>query len=203
MMDFLLLVIRILLSGVFFVAGLAKLADRAGSQQALVDFGLPQRLARPFGLALPLGELAVALLLIFNTTTWLGAIGTFSLLLIFIAGISYNLAKGRQPDCQCFGNLHSEPIGWTTLVRNGLLALLAAFLIWQGPGLSPVTVLSSLSAFQIFVIVFAALVVLALAVEGWFIVNLLRQNGRLLLRLEELETQVAFGESQPAQAPRP
>jgi peroxiredoxin len=200
-MDILLLGIRILLAGVFFVAGLAKLADRAGSAQALVDFGIPQMLARPFGLALPLGELAVALLLIFNTTTWLGAIGTFSLLLIFIVGISYNLAKGRQPDCQCFGKLHSEPIGWTTLVRNGFLALLAAFLIWQGPGLSPFTVLSSLSAFQIFVLVFAVLVVVALAAEGWFIVNLLRQNGRLLLRLEELETQVAFGEPGPAPAP--
>jgi peroxiredoxin len=139
--------------------------------------------------------------LIFNTTTWIGAIGTLSLILLFIVGISYNLAKGRQPDCHCFGQLHSEPIGWTTLVRNGFLALLAAFLIWQGPGLSPVTVLSGLSAFQIFVIVFAVLVVVALAAEGWFIVNLLRQNGRLLLRLEELETQVAFGESQPAEVP--
>lgn len=201
-MDILLLGIRILLAGVFFVAGLAKLADRAGSQQALVDFGLPQRLARPFGLALPLAELAAALLLIFNTTTWIGAIGTSSLLVIFIAGISYNLAKGRQPDCHCFGQLHSEPIGWNMVLRNGLLALLAAFLIWQGPGgLSPVTALRSLSAFQIFVIIFAALVVLALAAEGWFIFNLLRQNGRLLVRLEELEAQVASGELQPSPAP--
>ena len=59
-MEVALLVARLLLAGVFLVAGVAKLADRAGSRQAIVDFGLPARLATPLGIVLPLAELAVA-----------------------------------------------------------------------------------------------------------------------------------------------
>ena len=46
---------RLLLAVVLLIAGLAKLADRSGSQKALNDFGLSQALARPVGRALPLG----------------------------------------------------------------------------------------------------------------------------------------------------
>ena len=48
-MSLILLLARLLLAGVFLVAGFAKLADRAGSQQALLDFGVPVLLATPFG----------------------------------------------------------------------------------------------------------------------------------------------------------
>jgi uncharacterized membrane protein YphA (DoxX/SURF4 family) len=48
---------RLVLAAVFAVAGVAKLADRAGSRQAIVDFGLPARLATPLGILLPLYEL--------------------------------------------------------------------------------------------------------------------------------------------------
>ena len=57
-MEVALLVARLLLAGVFLVAGVAKLANRAGSRQAIVDFGLPARLATPLGIVLPLAELA-------------------------------------------------------------------------------------------------------------------------------------------------
>lgn len=39
-MDIVLLLARLLLAVVFVVAGLAKLVDRAGSRQALIDFGV-------------------------------------------------------------------------------------------------------------------------------------------------------------------
>ena len=200
-MAILLLIVRLLLALVFLVAGWAKLRDRAGSRQAFVDFGFPDRLARPFAAALPVIELTVALLLLFSRTTLIAAIVTLFLLLSFIAVMTYNLAKGRKPDCHCFGQSHSTPIGWSTVVRNAVLAFLAALIIWQGPGLSPVTALSGLSAFQWIGIAFAVLVIVVLVAEGWFIVNLLRQNGRLLVRLEALEAQMVSKEPQPTPAP--
>ena len=121
-MEVALLVARLLLAGVFLVAGVAKLADRAGSRQAIVDFGLPARLATPLGIVLPLAELAVAVALIPVSTAWWGALGALALLLLFTAGIGINLARGRQPECHCFGQLHSAPAGWSTLIRNGELA---------------------------------------------------------------------------------
>ena len=63
-MDLMLLVARVILALVFVVAGLAKLADRAGARQALRDFGVPAALATPLGSLLPLAELAVAVALL-------------------------------------------------------------------------------------------------------------------------------------------
>ena len=59
-MDELLLSARVLLAGVFGVAGVAKLTDRAASRQALRNFGVPPILADPLGLLLPLTEMAIA-----------------------------------------------------------------------------------------------------------------------------------------------
>ena len=67
-MDTALLVARLLLSLVFFVAGATKLADRAGSRQAVTDFGAPASLAAPLGILLPLTELVVAATLVPTST---------------------------------------------------------------------------------------------------------------------------------------
>ncbi len=65
------LVVRLILVGVFGLAGVAKLSDRAGSRQGLLDFGTPAAFV-PFGTyALPLAELLVALLLLpARTVAW-------------------------------------------------------------------------------------------------------------------------------------
>src|SRR5260221_1427474 len=132
-MSLVLLFARFLLAVVFVVAGLAKLADRAGSRQALYDFGLPAALAGPSGLLLPLAELAVAVALLLSASAWWGALGALALLLLFVAGIGYNLAHRRGPDCHCFGPLFSPPPGRATLVPNLLPAALAAFVLGPWP----------------------------------------------------------------------
>lgn len=43
------LIVRLLLAGVFFLAGIAKLVDRQGSIDALTEFGIPITLGRPVG----------------------------------------------------------------------------------------------------------------------------------------------------------
>jgi len=120
-----LLVARVLLAGVFGIAGVAKLADRAGSRQALQDFGVPTVLASPLGILLPLAELAVAMALLLPSTAWYGSLP--ALLLLFVAGIGLNLARGRRPDCRGVGQLHSAPVDRSTLVRNAALAAAAGF----------------------------------------------------------------------------
>ncbi len=52
-----------------------------------------------------------------------------ALLSVFVVGITYNLARGRNPECHCFGQLHSAPAGWKTLARNGVLAAVAGFVL--------------------------------------------------------------------------
>ena len=72
MMNDALVVARLCLAVVFFLAGVAKLADRSGTRQALADFDVPRRLAGPLLLLLPAAELAAATALLFPTTArWL------------------------------------------------------------------------------------------------------------------------------------
>jgi peroxiredoxin len=192
-MSTLLFIAQLLLTAVFLIAGLAKLVDRVGSHQVLVDFGVPSALARPLGLLLPLGEVAIAAALIPVPTAWWGALGALTLLLIFMAGISANLARGRTPDCHCFGQLHSAPAGWRTLARNGMLALIAGFVVWQGPqyaSLSAVRWVGELTAAQLVGSILAIVVLGLLAAEGWYLLHLLGQQGRLLLRIEALEARL-------------
>lgn len=185
--------VRLLLVAVFLVAGVAKLADLEGSRQAMMDFGLPARLANPSGLLLPLVELATAVTLIPVTSAAWGAVGALALLLLFIVVIVVILARGRTLDCHCFGQLHSEPVGWSTLVRNGVLVTAAGFLLWQrhdNPGSSLVEWTGNLTEFQLVGIVFALALVMVLAVQGWILINFMHQNGQLLLRMDELEAQL-------------
>src|SRR5580692_5998407 len=122
-MSMLLLGVRLLLSAVFGVAGVAKLLDYDGSRKSLVNFGVPEFLSRPMGLLLPLAELICALALIPDRSAMWGAYGIAALVVIFIVGISVALARDKNPDCHCFGQLHSTPVSWKTLLRNfGLLA---------------------------------------------------------------------------------
>ena len=116
-MSLLLLLLRLFLAGTFAVAGAAKLADLAGSRQAMRDFGVPAKLADISGGLLPLVELATAVALVVPPTAWWGAVAAFSLLLIFVAGIGYNLAQGRHARLPLFwpaplgsgGLVHTDP----------------------------------------------------------------------------------------------
>jgi peroxiredoxin/uncharacterized membrane protein YphA (DoxX/SURF4 family) len=189
------LLARLLLAAVFTLAGLAKLADRAGSRRALVGFGIPARLASPLGVVLPLVEVSVAGALVVPASAEVGAVGALVLLFLFIAAVGINLALGRKPDCHCFGQVHATPIGGQTLVRNVVLAGVAGLVLWQGGRRDPSVVswLSSLGPGEIVGIVAALLLLAVVAVQGWLTQNLLRQNGRILLRLDRIEEALERG----------
>jgi methylamine dehydrogenase accessory protein MauD len=194
-MDATLLGARLVLALVFAVAGVAKLTDWAGSRRAIVDFGVPAALAGPLGILLPLAELAIAAALLPTTTAWWGAIGALVLLLIFAAAIGANLARGRKPDCHCFGQLHSAPAGWSTLTRNAVLAAPAALVVWEGldgnVGPSAVAWVGALTAVQLLGLFAAVLVVGLLVVQWWFLFGLFREDGRLMRWLEAVEETLA------------
>jgi peroxiredoxin/uncharacterized membrane protein YphA (DoxX/SURF4 family) len=133
-MDGFAVVARIMLVGVFAVSGIAKLLDREGTRRAVEGFGLPGSVVGPVAFALPLAEIAIAIAIAPGTTARAGAVAALALLAAFTIGISINLAQGRRPDCHCFGQLHSAPVGPTTLVRNVFLAAAAGVVVFgAGP----------------------------------------------------------------------
>src|SRR5687768_4387144 len=189
-MNTALLLTRLLLAGVFAVAGFAKLVDRSGSRKTITDFGFPVSLAGVLSVGLPLIELTIAVALLAPRFAWWGGLGALSLLLLFTVAISINIALGRKTKCHCFGQLHSAPIGLSTLVRNSILAAGAVFVVAQGWGNPDPNVLSLLHNFtgtEIIILSFGAATVLALVAESWLVIHLMKQNGRLLLRIDELD----------------
>jgi methylamine dehydrogenase accessory protein MauD len=200
-MEIVTLAARLLLSGVFGVAGVTKFADPAGSRQALIDFGIPRALASLLRPLLPLAELTVAVALLPVTFAWYGALSALSLLLLFIVGICINLARGRTPDCHCFGQLSSAPVGWTTVARNAFLAGIAGAVVWwdwSHTSLSAVSWFTLLTVVQRALLMAGLIGLILLALEGWVLLQMLRQQGRLLLRLEALESRLTVAGLVPA-----
>jgi thiol-disulfide isomerase/thioredoxin/uncharacterized membrane protein YphA (DoxX/SURF4 family) len=200
-----LLGIRLLLAAVFVLAGVTKLADLGGSRAAVAGFGVPDRLASWIGTLLPFGELAVAGALLPAGSARYGALGAAVLLGGFTAAIGRSMARGESPDCHCFGQLHSRPVGRRTLVRNGALAGLAglvAVLGWSDPGPGATAWIGRLNGTGV-VAVGAGLAIAALAaLTGAAVLALLRQNGRLLLRIDQLEERLDASGAPPASAPQ-
>lgn len=204
LLDTVLLIARIVLAAVFGVAGVAKLADQTGSRSSLTQFGVPPILAPAGALLLPLFELACAVALLRASWAWWGAAGALALLSVFAAAIAVNMMLGRKPDCHCFGQLHSSPAGWPTLARNLAFAGMAGLVLWQGPEyVAPDYAVADLGrsgeAILVLALVLAAQAVVAVVV----LYHLLRQNGRLLARLDAIEAKLGIVPEQPQPAGLP
>ena len=181
------LVAGLLLSAVFVAAGIGKLTDRAGTRRAVGEFGAPDRLVAPLAPVLPVAELAVAVALLFTTTRSAGAVGALVLLGVFSAAIAVSLARGHAPDCHCFGQLHSAPASWKTLVRNALLAGLGVVALAQrGPG--AFGWIGNLTAVGALALAVGVVAIGLLVGGGLAFVSLLRSHGRVLLRLDTVES---------------
>jgi uncharacterized membrane protein YphA (DoxX/SURF4 family) len=189
-MSLLILVLRLALAAVFLVSGCAKLRDLAGTRRAIADFGAPSRWVGSLTVVLPIAELVAVAALLASRTARLGVVLVLVLLAIFSIAIAINLARGRRPECHCFGQIHSEQIGPGALIRNAAIAAVAIVIVVVGPnnaGPSAIAWLARLNSSQLL-----ALIVIPLAAAGcWFgtrfALDLLRQHGRLLLRIERLE----------------
>ncbi len=178
---------RILLAVVFAIAGTAKLRDLPGSRRALAEFGVPSALIPVGAVLLPVAELATAVALIPPPTAQWGALAALLLLLAFIGGIVNAMARGGAPDCHCFGQLHSEPAGRGTLIRNMALAAVAGLVLVEGPGPSLGSWVADRSAAELV----AVAAVIAAGVLAVLAYSLRRDNRELKRRLDEALTEIA------------
>ncbi|MGB7068442.1 MAG: MauE/DoxX family redox-associated membrane protein [Pyrinomonadaceae bacterium] len=183
-MEIILLFIRLILFGVFAVAGVAKLFDLKGSEKAVKDFGIPDDLVKPIATVLPIVEIAIAVMLLPLPISWFGSIAALFLLLLFIGGMVYQMAQGKAPDCHCFGQIHSEPVSKKSIVRNAVFALFALVLALSGPssqGLSLVN--DSTSAFEV---IFGVGMMALLGAAVYYLKNILKQQVDLSRKIEIL-----------------
>ena len=184
-MEVVLLIIRLVLFGILAVAGFAKLLDREGSEKAVRAFGTPDAFVKTFAILIPIAELIFAFCLLFVTYSWIGAAGALLLLVTFIGGMLVQMVKGEAPDCHCFGQIHSEPVGPKSLVRNIMIGVLPVLLLVSGRESQGLALGDS--SVQIFSnAVLAALSVLGI-VSISYLIRLTKENALLNRRLELIE----------------
>jgi thiol-disulfide isomerase/thioredoxin len=136
---------------------------------------------------------------VFGATARLGAIGAFLLFLAFIAGIGWNLRQGRTPDCHCFGELHSSPAGWHTIIRNSVFALMALIVVIAG-GRAPVETIENLSGTEK-VGLWLTLLIVALGIGlAWLLDRIAKQQQELRAEIEALQTASLFAGLETAPA---
>lgn len=120
------LILSIILALVFLASALPKLRRPKSFVLVVLEYRvLPPALGRLYARLLPPLELLVALLLAVGTMARMAAILSVILLASFMVAIAINLARGRDLDCGCFGQL-SRRIGPGLLIQDATLLIASA-----------------------------------------------------------------------------
>ncbi len=189
-MELVLLILRVILAGVFTLAAIGKLLDRKGSEKALKEFEVPEPLIKPVAAGLPWVEIAVAAAFLFLATSWYASLAALLLLGSFTVGMLVQYAKGNAPDCHCFGQIHSEPVGIGSIIRNLVLAVPAVILAVSGlssQGIDLVSAGGGQGSGNIMQIVIGAVVLALLTAAVFMLRKIIEQQSLILRRIEILE----------------
>ncbi|WP_068030062.1 MauE/DoxX family redox-associated membrane protein [Nocardia mexicana] len=144
LIEYLVWVGRLALAAVFGLSAWAKLADPIATRKAVGEFGVPVRWTPTVATALPLVEAVLAAAMVPPWTSAAAAAVALVLLTMFTVLVIRLIRGGKRPPCSCFGAASTAPIGGRTVLRNGLLMLLAVLVGWgslaypEVPGALPV-----------------------------------------------------------------
>ena len=121
---------RVVLGGVFVVAGVLKLPDPAAAIRAVRAYRLlSEAFVGPVAFGLPVVEIAVGLALVAGVFVRTAALATAVLLAVFLLAVGSAWARGLQIDCGCFGNGGEVGAGQTAypfeVIRDAALLLVA------------------------------------------------------------------------------
>lgn len=127
--------IRTLVALVFLAAALGKMRHWLAFQGVLANYRLlPEKLIAPVAYLLPPAEAALAVLLATNFASVAASAAAAVLLLAFAAAMGINLRRGRRfIDCGCFQSTLKQTLSRRLVVRNVVLASLAAFAAFAAP----------------------------------------------------------------------
>jgi uncharacterized membrane protein YphA (DoxX/SURF4 family) len=142
-----LLAARLLVGGVFLLASVPKIQSPGSFADAVRAFQLlPPGLVLPFAFVLPWLELLVGVYLIAGFMSRLAALSAIVLLGMFVVALFDALGTGNTAHaCGCFGSAGNgnavlsflaggNTVTWWDVIRDVILALCAALVVWWGSG---------------------------------------------------------------------
>jgi len=124
---------RFILGGLFIYASISKIVHPFAFAKIIYNYKLlPDHLIYISAIALPWVEMISGLFLVAGIFKRTAAIILFSLLIIFIIAISFNLIRGLDFDCGCFTTVTTEngsnPVG--LLIRDILMLIPGGIIIF-------------------------------------------------------------------------
>ena len=192
-MDLVVALAASLLWLVFLVAGVRKVRDVEGTATAMRGFGLPASAASGLAPLIPWVELTVALLMLVPGLGRHGLLLAIALLAAFTFALGSALLRGKRPTCNCFGQSPGKPISWFTAARNGMLLVLATGLVLKAEGLESGLFgwwARAIGNVDLGSIITLALMLLLFPLAA-VVAKLFNQQGRMLLRIDNLEFELA------------
>jgi hypothetical protein len=122
------------LSVIFLTGAWQKLRDPALFQANVENYRLlPDALAWPAAILLPLWELVAGVLVLFDSTRTAGAVLAIGLLSVVTIAVAINLLRGRtEIDCGCGslgGHVGDQTLNWGLPARNVVMAVAALLVL--------------------------------------------------------------------------
>ena len=110
-----------------------KLSDFTAFTGYVADYAVvPERWVKAASMAVAGGEVLVVLSLLTPGGNVLGSLGAIALLALYAGAMALNVGRGRdRVECGCGGAV--QPLSWRLVMRNGVLAAIAALGLIAGP----------------------------------------------------------------------
>ncbi|BFH69584.1 MAG: hypothetical protein E6230_24225 [Paenibacillus dendritiformis] len=102
-----------ILCTVLVYSSIAKIAGYRDFARTILQLNYPPF----FAWGVIAAELAIALLLLFDTTHFIGEIGSLLLFCAFCAAAGKAIKKKMKVVCNCFGKSTEEELGWATIMK--------------------------------------------------------------------------------------
>jgi uncharacterized membrane protein YphA (DoxX/SURF4 family) len=129
------LALRVIIGGIFIVAGVAKVGHPADFAAQIAGFQLlPRVVIAPMAIVLPYLEILLGGYLVIGLFTRTAAWCAVALLALFDAAIASAVVRGMTVSCGCFGPSDKTVTTWAEVARDAIFVVLAIVIALRAPG---------------------------------------------------------------------
>jgi putative oxidoreductase len=126
------LILRLVVGGVFIVAGVLKVLQPATFAADIGNYRvLPHEAINLLAITLPAIEIVAGVLLALGCWKRASALLITVLMAVFLVAIGQALARGLDVRCGCFGTVEARKVGLLALGQDTVLLAVAAWLAWR------------------------------------------------------------------------
>ena len=125
------LIVRLIVGGVFLVAGIMKIIDPATFAKDIGNYRLlPHDGINLLAITLPWIEVLAGGLLVVGWWKRASALLITLMMVVFLVAIGQAVARNLNINCGCFGSVEGRKVGLIALAQDAALFLAALWLTW-------------------------------------------------------------------------